>query len=231
MAIEQAVILAGGLGTRMRPMTEQVPKPMLNVNGKPFLQHQIQLLKSHGVGRVLLLVAYLGEQIEQHFGDGSALGTHIAYSYERSPMGTAGALKNAEDKLDREFVVLNGDTYLDIHYQDLFECFAGCDCDGLTVAFENAEQGLKNNLAMRADRIVTAYSKRDASGLTHVDAGATVFRKNLLDFIPAGQKCSLEEEILPILIRRQRLAAWPTRERFIDMGSTTGLAALQEKLR
>lgn len=230
MAIEQAVILAGGLGTRMRPMTEQVPKPMLNVKGKPFLQHQIQLLKSHGVGRVLLLVAYLGEQIEQHFGDGSALGTQIAYSYERSPMGTAGALKNAEDKLDREFLVLNGDTYLDIHYQDLFEFFAGCNCDGLTVAFENPEQALKNNLAVGDARIVTAYSKQDASGLTHVDAGATVFRKNVLDSIPAGRKCSLEEEIFPVLIQNQRLKAWPTRERFIDMGSTTGLAALQEKL-
>ena len=230
MAIEQAVILAGGLGTRMRPMTEQVPKPMLPVNGKPFLQHQVQLLRSHGLHRFLLLVGYLGEQIEHYFGDGTAMGAHIAYSYESSPLGTAGALKNAEEKLDPEFIVLNGDTYLDVDYQALFASFVSCQCQGLTVAFENSEQLLKNNLALDGEMAVIAYSKIQASGLTHVDAGATVLRREVLDLIPAGRKCSLEEETFPLLIRNQQLKAWPTRQRFIDMGSSSGLATLQEKL-
>src|SRR5436305_1410835 len=108
MPIEQAVILAGGLGTRMRPMTEQVPKPMLPVKGKPFLYHQLRLLESHGFRRALLLVGYLGEQIEEYFGsedfrskDAVALGLtiDIDYSYESSPLGTGGALKNAAAKL------------------------------------------------------------------------------------------------------------------------------------
>jgi mannose-1-phosphate guanylyltransferase len=232
MAIEQAVILAGGLGTRMRPMTEQVPKPMLPVNGQPFLHHQLRLLQSHGVLRVLLLVAYLGEKIEQHFGDGSALGMQIDYSYESTPMGTGGALKNAEKKLDTQFVVLNGDTYLDIPYQQLFASFESCRCDGLIVAFENQAHAFKNNLAVAQDRIVSAYSKREVSGVTftHVDAGATVFKKDVLQNIPAGHKCSLEEEIFPVLIKKKQLRAWTTPVAFIDMGSASGLAALEEKL-
>src|SRR5437879_6496433 len=124
MAIEQAVILAGGLGTRMRPLTEQVPKPMLPVNGKPFLEHQIRLLESRGFLRVLLLVGYLGEQIEEYF----ALDSHIDYSYESSPLGTGGALKNAAAKLDSKFVVLNGDTYLDVDYGKFCADFERSDC-------------------------------------------------------------------------------------------------------
>src|SRR5208282_6436393 len=115
----QAVILAGGLGTRMRPITETIPKPMIAVAGEPFLHHQLSLLRSFGIRRVLLLVAYLGDQIENYFGDGTSLGLQLGYSYESAPLGTGGALKNAEALLDDEFVVLNGDTYLAIDYAAL----------------------------------------------------------------------------------------------------------------
>src|SRR5262244_3757312 len=91
----QAVILAGGLGTRMRPITETIPKPLIAVAGKPFLQHQLELLRRNGVKRDLLLVAYLGEQIENYFGNGAAVGCAIEYSYEPALLGTGGALKNA----------------------------------------------------------------------------------------------------------------------------------------
>src|SRR5262245_8655135 len=88
----QAVILAGGLGTRMRPVTETIPKPMIAVAGKPFLQWQLELLRNGGFQSALLLVAYLGEQIEQYFGDGKRFGGRVEYSYEPSPLGTGGAL-------------------------------------------------------------------------------------------------------------------------------------------
>ncbi|HKF24702.1 MAG TPA: sugar phosphate nucleotidyltransferase, partial [Candidatus Acidoferrum sp.] len=115
----QAVILAGGLGTRMRPVTETVPKPMIAVAGKPFLQWQLELLATSGIRSALLLVAYLGEQIEQYFGDGRRFGSSIDYAYELSPLGTGGALRNAEQKLRDWFVLLNGDTYLAIDYDGL----------------------------------------------------------------------------------------------------------------
>ncbi len=93
----QVVILAGGEGTRLRPLTHKVPKPMVKVSGKPFLQYQLELIKSYGLTDVLILAAYLGNQIEDYFGNGSDLAMNIKYSYEDTPMGTGGALKNAED--------------------------------------------------------------------------------------------------------------------------------------
>src|SRR4029077_9597920 len=115
----QVLILAGGLGTRMRPITETIPKPMITVAGKPFLQHQLELLRGAGIAKVLLLVAYLGEQIREYFGDGAKFGCKISYSFEPAPLGTGGALKNAEAQLQDDFVLVNGDTYLGIDYRAL----------------------------------------------------------------------------------------------------------------
>jgi mannose-1-phosphate guanylyltransferase len=102
----QAAILAGGFGTRMRPLTETIPKVMIEVCGKPFLYHQLELVRENGMARVLLLVAHLGEKIEQHFGDGASLGLELSYPYEPAPLGTGGALKHAAGQLEDEFLVL-----------------------------------------------------------------------------------------------------------------------------
>ena len=235
----QAVILAGGLGTRMRPITETIPKPMITVAGKPFLQWQLELLHSGGIARALLLVAYLGEQIEQYFGDGKQVGGgFIEYSYEPSPLGTGGALKNAEAKLRDWFVLVNGDTYLEIDYEKLVRDFVAADCAAMIVAYEKPAvaaadvpaSGLPGNLGVSANGMVTAYRKRDPHGLNHIDAGVIVMRKEVLASLPGGQKCSLEEEIYPQLIACAGLRAWVTREPFYDMGSSAGLAALEAKL-
>ncbi len=177
----QSVILAGGLGTRLRPLTETVPKPMLPVLGKPFLQHQLELLGSFGIRRVVLLVAYLGEQIEKYFGDGAAFGMEIVYSYEPAPLGTGGALKNAAALLDEEFLVLNGDTYLAIDYGELAKSFRRSDGPAMIVAYENSDQRVPSNLAVGADGRVTVYRKRDPLGLTHVDAGVIALRREVLE--------------------------------------------------
>jgi len=114
----QVVILAGGKGTRLRPITYQVPKPMVPIHGKPFLQYQLELIKSLGINEVLLLVGYLGKQIEEYFGGGPKFGLNIEYSYENNPLGTGGALKNAEEKLAEKFLLLNGDTFLPMDYEN-----------------------------------------------------------------------------------------------------------------
>src|SRR5579884_979643 len=115
----QAVILAGGLGTRMRPHTETIPKAMLLVRGRPFIEHQIELLSVAGFRRFLLLVGWLGEQIEEQLGDGARFGVEIRYSYEPTPLGTGGALRNAADMLEPQFLLVNGDTLLAIDYPGL----------------------------------------------------------------------------------------------------------------
>ena len=214
----------------MRPLTESVPKPMIEVRGKPFLQHQFELLRSFGIRRVVLLVAYLGEQIEKHFGDGSALGLHLAYSYEPEPLGTGGALKNAAAMLDREFLLLNGDTYLAIDYAGLADAFRDSEAMAMIVAYENSDARVPSNLALTPDARVAAYRKRDPRGLTHVDAGVIALRRAVLDEIPVGSSSSLEEEIFPKLIERGQMKAWATKEPFYDMGSPAGLEALAARL-
>jgi NDP-sugar pyrophosphorylase family protein len=233
----QAVILAGGLGTRMLPITTSIPKPMIPVNGKPFLHYQLELLARFGLRRVLLLVAYLGEQIEAYFGKGTALGVDLTYSYERKPMGTGGAVKNAAAQLDNQFVMLNGDTYLPIDYRALLQSFRERNNSAMIVAYRPATEAsadlvsrLPKNLAVSADGKISAYRKRDPQGLTHIDAGVLVLRKGVLDRILPQRKCSLEEEIFPQLIAQREMEAWTTNEAFYDMGSPAGLEALAARL-
>jgi NDP-sugar pyrophosphorylase family protein len=233
----QAVILAGGLGTRMRPTTETIAKPMIEVAGKPFLQRQLELLQGAGVRQALLLVGYLGEQIQQYFGNGDRFGCAISYSFEPSPLGTGGALKNAESQLHDDFVLVNGDTYLAIDYIELFRCFTEGRFPALIVAYQKARAAsqnvpatqLPNNLGVGSEGVVTAYRKRNPEGLSHIDAGVVVLRKEILGRMAAGCVCSLEEEIYPELIARGEMRAWTTSEPFYDMGSPAGLAALKEK--
>jgi NDP-sugar pyrophosphorylase family protein len=236
---KQAVILAGGLGTRLRPITETIPKPMIKVAGKPFLERQLELLRSGGIANALLLVGYLGEQIEEYFGDGAKTSGCVEYSYERAPLGTGGALKNAEAKLRDWFVLVNGDTYLAIDYEKLMGDFVDADCKAMIVAYEKPAtetaavpaSGLPGNLGVSANGKVTAYRKRGAEGLKHIDAGVIVLKKQVLADLPAKQNCSLEEEIYPQFIARGEMRAWVTTEPFYDMGSPAGLAALEAKFR
>src|SRR3990172_13138339 len=109
----QAVILAGGLGTRLRPITETIPKAMAPVRGRPFLEYQLDVLAGNGIDNVIICLGYLGHMIEDHFGDGRRFGVSIRYGYERGRLlGTAGAIKNVEGQLKDAFFVLYGDSYL-----------------------------------------------------------------------------------------------------------------------
>lgn len=227
----QTVILAGGIGTRLKPITEEMPKPMVPINGTPFLQYQIELLKSFGIKDVLLLVSYLGEQIEKYFGDGSKFGMDITYNYEESPLGTGGALKNAEEKLNDEFLLLNGDTYLPIDYNKLADSFHSCICRGMITVYDNALKIVRSNITFNELNVVTAYSKKEAIGMTHVDAGAMILRNDILALIPEKKICSLEEEIFCKLVDKKELMAYPTSQRFYDMGTFNELEVIRGVLK
>jgi len=227
----QAVILAGGKGTRLRPLTYQKPKAMIPIHGKPFLQYQLELIKSFGINEVLLLVSYFGNQIEEYFYNGSKFGLKIGYSYEASPLGTGGALKNAGDKLEREFLLLNGDTFLPIDYGELIKYFRRSTKIGVITVYNNSEMITPNNIAIGETNLVTDYSKKDSKKMTHVDAGVMVFRKDVVDLIPRTEICSLEEEIFPKLIKMKELLAFPTGQRFYDMGSFKGLDIIKGVLK
>jgi len=228
----QAVVLAGGLGTRLLPLTEMIPKPMVPVAGVPYLQHQLRLLAEQNIRDVLLLTGYLGEQIETYFGDGSRMGLRIEYSRERTPAGTGGALREARDKLEQAFLIIYGDSYLPIAYREAFECLIATGAEGLVVVYDNslADTSVKNNIDLDDNGRVARYEKDSPDRLSYVEAGVLALRRSVVDLMPAGGAVSLEKEIFPQLIERRQLAAFVTRQRFYDIGTPDRLRLIETVL-
>ena len=227
----QAVILAGGRGERLRPLTDHAPKPMIPVAGKPFLQHQLELIGPAGIDKVLLLVGYLGDEIESYFANGSRVGLDMTYSYEKTPLGTGGALKNAENKLENEFLLLNGDTYLPIDYEKLITSFRQSSKTGVVAVYNNADKITPNNITVLEEGVISGYNKTSPAKMTHVDAGAYMFKKSVLDFMPAGKACSLQDDVFPELIKKRELSSFSAKQRFYDMGSFLELEKLKKVLK
>jgi NDP-sugar pyrophosphorylase family protein len=218
----QAVILAGGKGTRLKPLTDNLPKPMVLVRGKPFLEHLIIFLKQQGFKNFLILSGYRAEQIEAYFKNGKALDIKIKYSREKKLLGTAGALKKAARLLEKEFILFNGDTFLNIKYRKFIAAFKTTKKTAMVTVYRNKGDFAKSNLLLKGNQVI-AYSRSDIKNKTHVDSGATILNKKVLDLIPTAKACSLEDEVYPQLIARGELAAFKTRARFYDMGSFDGL--------
>lgn len=229
----QTVILAGGLGKRLMPLTKDIPKPMVRVSGKPFLEYQIRWLKSNGIRDILLLTGYQGSKIESYFRDGSSLGVIITYSHETSPLGTGGSLKLAEKKLESNFLLVYGDSFLPIDISGLIQCFRDADKAGMIVVYDNQQHdtGVPNNIDLNKEGVVVRYKKDPKEPLFHyADAGISVFKKEVMDSIPKGKKVSLEEEIFPRLIREQELMGYITRQPFYDIGTQDRIKRFEEFL-
>jgi len=230
----QAVILAGGLGTRLWPLTSQVPKPLVPVAGVPYLEHQLKLLARQSIRDILILTGYLGEQVEACFGDGRRLGVHIRYSREWQPLGTGGALRQARPLLADSFLVIYGDSYLPIEYAAVSHLLTAT-ADGAVMAVyrdPSGETDVNANVALDVDGTVLRYDKRasGAADLQYIEAGVLALRRSVLDLMPSDGKVSLEEEVFPILIGRRRLLGFPTTQRFYDMGTPERLRAIEEYL-
>jgi NDP-sugar pyrophosphorylase family protein len=227
----QMVILAGGLGTRLRPLTHDLPKVLVPVDGKPFLHHQIELLKEHGIRDIVLCVGHLGDQIRTYFGNGDWLGVGIRYSEERETLlGTAGALKNAEPLLADDFFLLYGDAYLRVDYGEVMRYFRRPSLRGglgLMVVYHNADRYERSNVIVKDGR-VAVYDKEGATpGMQYINYGLSVLRKEALGLVPAGRPFS-QEELYRLLIERGQLLAWEAKHRFYEVGSRQGLAEFRE---
>jgi len=228
----QAVILAGGLATRMRPRTLTIAKAMLDVAGRPFIDWQLEKLASSGFDDVVLCIAFLGEQISEHVGDGARYGLRVRYSSEGPDLlGTAGALRVALPLLEPAFLVTYGDSYLPFDYAEpLRVLLASDDADGVMSVFPNAGRWDASNVRTDGVRIL-AYEKgtRDPS-FDHIDYGALALRRTLIEALPLGQRTGLEE-LQTRVAREGRMRAVVAAERFYEIGSPEGLAALDAKLR
>jgi NDP-sugar pyrophosphorylase family protein len=218
----QAAVLVGGLGTRLGALTRTVPKPMLLVNGKPFLEHEIGLLKRSGIDDLVLCVGHLGEKVEGHFGDGSKWGVRVRYSYDGPKlMGPAGALKRAEPLLEDRFFVTYGDAYLRADYRKLMKALVESGKLGAMAVYENHDRFGKSDVVVEAGQVVR-YDKKGGEGMDWVNFGVSALTRRALAFIPAGKACG-EEEFYGELIKRHELLAFPVDERFYEIGSPSSL--------
>lgn len=219
----QAVILAGGLGTRLKPLTEEIPKSMIQIQGKPFLEHQLNLLRRREISDIVLCVGYHGEKIKEYFGDGKGFGVKIRYSEEtKKLLGTAGALKNARDLLDDAFFVTYGDAYLILDYRGVMQYFKKFNKFGLMVVLKNFDRYDKSNVVVEGDLIKVYDKQRRAPDMVYIDFGVSVLRKKALDLVPKGKVIDLEK-FYHELIRRRELLAFETQQRFYEVGSQKGL--------
>lgn len=230
----QAVILAGGLGTRLRPVTEKIPKAMVSINGKPFLRHLLELLGEQNISDILLCTGYLGEQVKAYFGDGKSLELRIKYREEKGALlGTGGALKQAQSLMAEHCLVLNGDTYLPIDYNEMAVTYFGRGKKALTAVYANQKNtGVKNNLALSGDDTVTRYDKGGTGpGLNYVEAGALIIQRQALDLIPDKYPVAIEKGLYPSLIAQRELGAYITNQRFYDIGTPEQVLVFEEFLR
>jgi NDP-sugar pyrophosphorylase family protein len=222
-------ILAGGLATRLRPVTETIPKALIDINGEPFVAHQLRLLRGAGIERAVMCVGYLGEMIEEYVGDGSRFGLQVSYSPDGPNLrGTAGAVRNALPLLGERFLVLYGDSYLPCDYRAVEQAFLKSGQPGLMTVFRNRNQWEKSNVEL-VDGQIAAYDKRARTpAMEYVDYGLSAFHSSV--FSAEGEQATDLTAVFQELISRQALAGFEVRERFYEVGSWEGIQALQQYL-
>ena len=222
-------ILMGGLGTRVRPLTETTPKVLLPIGEEPFISHQLRLLRSRGIERVVLCVGYLGEQIRDFVGDGDAFGLEADYSWDGPvALGTAGALRRAIPKLGEAFFAMYGDSYLPCDYRAVEEAFYNSGKQGLMTVFRNDGQWDSSNVEF-GDGQILAYDKQHRTArMRHIDYGLGLFKSLVFSGLPE-QPCDLAT-IYQDLLRHEELAAFEVGERFYEAGSFEGIRSLTEFL-
>jgi NDP-sugar pyrophosphorylase family protein len=223
-----AVILAGGLATRLRPLTETIPKALIDVNGQPFLQHQLELLRRNGILKVVLLVGYLGEKIQERFGDGSELGITIDYSFDGPTLlGTAGAIRQALPLLPERFFVQYGDSYLMCNYRTIEGAFVRSGLPALMTVYRNEGLYDSSNVEYDSARIVCYDKVHRVPSMHHIDYGLGAFQRGVFAAIPVGEMCDLAA-VYRDLVKADKLAAYEVHQRFYEIGSAEGLRETAE---
>lgn len=222
-------ILAGGLATRLRPITEKIPKSLVPVAGRPFLAHQLEMLHARGIRRAVLCIGFLGEMIQRDFGN-EAFGIKLEYSFDGDKLlGTGGAIKRALPKLGKEFFILYGDSYLPIQYAPVAETFHRSGKLGLMTVYRNEGEYDTSNVVFRGGQIVVYDKKAKLPEMRHIDYGLSMFKSSVFATYAADQVFDLAE-VMGQLVREKQLAGYEVLERFYEMGSPAGLAELETLL-
>ena len=228
--LPSVAILAGGLATRLYPLTGKYPKALIEVAGKPFIVHQLELLRESGLSRVVVCAGYLGEMIEEALGDGSAYGMSIQYSFDGPTLlGTAGALRKASPLLGDTFFVLYGDSYLECNYMEIYRTFQGNDSLGLLTVYRNENQWDTSNIVFSAGKISLYDKHRQSPDMHYIDYGLSVLKASALSTISLSKPTDLGD-IYHDLSIHDGLAGVEVLQRFYEIGSFSGLQETRDYL-
>jgi NDP-sugar pyrophosphorylase family protein len=220
-------LLAGGLATRLRPITATIPKALVEVAGRPFIDHQLALLRRNGIQRVVLCLGYLGEQVQDHLGDGATIGMELQYCFDGALLlGTGGALRRAAPLLGRICWVMYGDSYLDIDYRAVLRAFTSSDALGLMTVLHNGNRWDRSNVVFRAGQLLLYDKRAQTPEMTYIDYGAALLRDTAIERIPADQPYDLAD-LYSALVKERRMIGYEVTQRFYEIGSHEGLAETQ----
>ena len=223
-------ILAGGLATRMRPVTERIPKALIEVAGRPFIEHQLTLLRREGVARVVLCVGFLGEMIEASVGDGARFGLKVSYSFDGERLlGTGGALRHALPMLGEQFFVLYGDSYLDIAYAPVQAAFRRSGKPALMTVFRNEGRWDTSNVLFDGERVVRYDKRHPSADMKFIDYGLGILNGDMLR--TTRDEAFDLSDLYAALARDGRLAGYEATTRFYEIGTPSGLAEADRYLR
>jgi NDP-sugar pyrophosphorylase family protein len=220
-------ILAGGLAKRLRPLTEVIPKALVDVHGEPFIAHQLRLLSSNGIKRVILCVSYLGEIIQAAVGDGKRFGVEVEFSFDGPRLlGTAGAIKKALPLLGESFYVLYGDSYLPCDYRMIQTAYEQSGRAALMTVFKNDGRWDRSNVEFRGGQIMSYDKKNQTPMMRHIDYGLGVFDQAAFGMVPGYQPYDLAM-LYQNLLNQGELAAYEVSERFYEIGTFAGLEEMR----
>lgn len=227
---EQAVILAGGRGTRLAPITDVVPKPMVAFHGKPFLEYLIEMLRDQGFSRILLLLGYLSEIVQDHFQEGYRWGVKIDYSVSPVEDDTGTRVRRASSLLDTTFLLTYCDNYWPMPFEELWASFCRSNALAQVTVYENRDEYTRSNLRVNAEGFVDIYDRsRVEEGLQGVDIGFLLAHREILDLLPEGN-VSLEASLYPRLIAEGQLAAFTTGHRYYSVSTHERLPVTEDFL-
>jgi mannose-1-phosphate guanylyltransferase/phosphomannomutase len=225
----KAVVMAGGQGTRLRPLTSNQPKPMLPIVGRPMMEHILRLARRHGIGEIVATVQFLASVVRNFFGDGSDLGVSLSYATEEEPLGTAGSVRNARPLLDERTLVLSGDSVTDIDLQELIRFHESRDA-AVTVTLKRVQDPLEFGIVIvndegRVERFLEKPGWGDVFSDT-INTGIYVLEKEVLDLIPEGEEFDFSKDLFPLLLDKgYPIFGYVTESYWTDVGN---LAAYME---
>lgn len=233
----QALILAGGLGTRLQSAVPDRPKVMAEVNGRPFLEYVVRPLVEHGITDLIFCIGHLGQMVRDHFSDGRAFRATIRYSVETELLGTAGAVRQAAPMIDGAFWVINGDSYVELDYAAMAGFHARCSRDdpqslGTIAARQVQDASRYGRLELTEAGRIDAFLEKSVPGPGLINAGVYLLEPAVLEIIPPARAVSIEKETFPKALQSgARLYAFATKGCFMDIGTPESYAAFRRHVR